>query len=104
MFKVNKFALSTLVLFCVSSPLVSWAGEVNNESAKLANNSPLAAAISWQQSSAEYKALCHQTYNIATQVIDEHIRNGAYVKIDGKLCEESFCKLKMVVSLGIIVP
>ncbi|MBQ7529234.1 hypothetical protein IJT10_04960 [bacterium] len=94
MFKVNKFALSTLVLFCVSSPLVSWAGEVNNESAKLANNSPLAAAISWQQSSAEYKALCHQTYNIATQVIDEHIRNGAYVKIDGKLCEESFCKLE----------
>lgn len=89
MLKINKFALSALAFACISSSLVAWAGEDNNQ----ANKSPLAAAISWQQSSAEYKALCRQTYNIATQVIDEHIRIGVYTKIDGKLCEESFCKL-----------
>lgn len=44
-------------------------------------------AIAYQQSSAEYKALCQQTYNNAEDVIIERLLNAGYVKYEGRLCQ-----------------
>ena len=55
---------------------------------------PLTAAITWLQTSAEYEALCRQTYNVATQVLEEKMRTNDYVRVNGKLCEETFYQLE----------
>ncbi len=55
---------------------------------------PLTAAITWLQNSAEYEALCRQTYNVATQVLEEKMRTNDYVRVNGKLCEETFYQLE----------
>lgn len=80
----GRFAVSAAVILAASVPLASRAGIP--ESVPPQSN-PLAAAVAWQQTSAEYKALCFQTYNAAAKAIDERIRLGSYTKIDGRLCE-----------------
>lgn len=62
---------------------------VKKEASVKLKDTRLTASIAWLQSSAEYKALCYQTYNMAAQAINDQIRLGSYVRVNGKLCEET---------------
>lgn len=42
-------------------------------------------STAWQQLSAEYEALCLQTYADATQEMTEHVASGNYERVGGKL-------------------
>lgn len=85
--KFGRLALAAgLTVFVL--PTVSWA-----DPADPGNHNPITASIAWMQTAAEYKALCHQTYNTARLVIDEKVRTGAYVKVGDKLCEQTFYTL-----------
>ena len=45
-------------------------------------------AALWQQTAAERKALCYQTYNTAARVIAAKIDDGSYAEHGGRLCED----------------
>ena len=62
---------------------------VKKEASVKLKDTRFTASIAWLQSSAEYKALCYQTYNMAAQAINDQIRLGSYVRVNGKLCEET---------------
>ena len=66
---------------------VQAAEESKDPTARL---TPLTASITWLQTSAEYKGLCYQTYNMATQAIDDKLRLNSYVRVNGKLCKEVY--------------
>lgn len=50
-------------------------------------------SIIYQQSSAEYKALCLQTYNAATSAMRELLRLGEFEMRDGKACAKTLVKV-----------
>lgn len=84
----GKFFLSlALCAACVMPFGVQAAEESKDPTARL---TPLTASITWLQTSAEYKGLCYQTYNMATQAIDDKLRLNSYVRVNGKLCKEVY--------------
>ena len=84
----GKFFLSlALCTACVMPFGVQAAEESKDPTARL---TPLTASITWLQTSAEYKGLCYQTYNMATQAIDDKLRLNSYVRVNGKLCKEVY--------------
>lgn len=84
----GRFILSLALLGAAFMPASALADETAGSAANnISQHNPLAASISWLQGSAEYKALCYQTYNLAAASIDEQARLGGYTKIDGRLCD-----------------
>ncbi|MGM9992806.1 MAG: 5'-nucleotidase, lipoprotein e(P4) family [Candidatus Bruticola sp.] len=77
-----------LSTFLAKAPATAIKGEESKDPA--ARLTPLTASISWLQTSAEYKGLCYQTYNMASQAIRDKIRCGSYVNVNGKLCQEVY--------------
>ena len=47
--------------------------------------SPDLLAVVWQQTSAEYKALCMQIFHGATEAMRTHVQGGEYLFQDGRL-------------------
>ncbi|MGM9998916.1 MAG: HAD family acid phosphatase [Candidatus Bruticola sp.] len=70
------------------APAAAVKGEESED--PVARLTPLTASISWLQTSAEYKGLCYQTYNMASQAIRDKVRLNSYVRVNGKLCQEVY--------------
>lgn len=81
---------------------ISTSSEVNNQgkSQKHTEN-----AVLWHQTSAEYKAICYQTYNLAKMVLENHLQNHAYpyekapvivMDLDETVVDNSFYNAQLV--------
>ncbi len=77
---------------CLGVPLGAWADEAAAEHHETIAEmgKPFINAALWQQTAAERKALCYQTYNVATKVIAQRIDEGNYTKRDGRLYENAW--------------
>ena len=71
---LTLIVLMTLLSGCVQQPVRTTEANNNSPSA-VPIKEHLVLATLWQQQAAEYRALCHQAYNIATKRLDWLLKN-----------------------------
>ena len=70
---MRKHYIYFLYILWILMPLSSIAQDVPEKEAH--NNDQLLMAVLWTQRSAEYKALCYQTYYLAEKALAENLKN-----------------------------